>query len=196
MLLVLSCPSHARNTPAPHAHDQIAEAYEHLKDAPSRRAYAAGGGRKGEFSSRGRGFHFRDAEELFAGEFGESLWRDWEPGMHVEGELVRGDRTQKITIFPDGTVSRHNLSHTFAAHMQIYTNTDTDKDADAGTDTDTHAHTHTEREGGREKKIYIYIYMYIYMYIYTCISTNRQANIYIYTHTHTHTQTARSQTNR
>lgn len=86
---------------------QVAEAYQNLKDAASRRAYNAGGSAS---TRSGPGeFRFRDAQEMFTGAFGESLWREWEPGMRVEGELIRGQRRQKIVIHPDGTVGQPEL---------------------------------------------------------------------------------------
>eukprot|EP00960_Hanusia_phi_P030037 748346-Hanusia_phi.AAC.2 len=87
---------------------EIAEAYEILKDSRKREAYdrsLRGKGREawgmGEFTSSMT--RFEDADALFRENFGEQLWREWQPGMTLQSTIRRGGRSYSITIYPDGS---------------------------------------------------------------------------------------------
>merc|ERR1712228_967027 len=49
-----------------------------------------------------RAYDFSRARDMFNANFGESLMRQWQPGMCVSGTLVRNGKRTTITIHPDG----------------------------------------------------------------------------------------------
>ena len=79
---------------------QVAQAYEALKDESGRREHAAGRAS----GSRLRPFRYADAASMFRADFGESIWRDWQPGATVQGVLIRAGKKVTMTIHPDGSV--------------------------------------------------------------------------------------------
>jgi curved DNA-binding protein CbpA len=101
---------------------RVSEAYSTLSDPNSRKIYdqqrvnekyaANVGGHSDRFTfgRRTRRFDLRDAEALFSGSFGDSLWREWQPGSTVSGTLVRGGRKLSVTIGPDGEVIEESES--------------------------------------------------------------------------------------
>ena len=86
---------------------RIAQAYECLKDKAARAAYDRGGGQgdgsSSSSSSMGFGRDFRWADSVFEEDLGETLSKEWQPGMTVSGVLVRDGKRYTITINPDGT---------------------------------------------------------------------------------------------
>ena len=78
---------------------KIAEAYEILSDDVQRARYDRGGDSRDLY----QGFDFGRASDLFNANFGESLMRQWQPGMRVSGTLVTGGKRVTITINPDGS---------------------------------------------------------------------------------------------
>ena len=84
---------------------RIAQAYECLKDKSARAAYDRGGGQSDGRRSSDVGFgrDFRWADSLFEEDLGDTLSKQWQPGMTVSGVLVRDGKRFAITIHPDGT---------------------------------------------------------------------------------------------
>ncbi|EKX40568.1 hypothetical protein GUITHDRAFT_154099 [Guillardia theta CCMP2712] len=87
---------------------EIAQAYEILKDPKKRQVYnrsLRGHGREGDafsdFSSSI--FRFEDADSMFRENFGDQVWREWQPGMTLHSTIRRGGRSYSITIYPDGS---------------------------------------------------------------------------------------------
>lgn len=82
---------------------RIAQAYECLKDKDARAAYDRGGG-QGDGTGRDVGFgrDFRWADSVFEEDLGDTLSKQWQPGMTVSGVLVRNGKRFTITIHPDG----------------------------------------------------------------------------------------------
>lgn len=93
---------------------EISDAYEVLSDLSKRASYDSnpyGSGSGVDFSSShsnskfDREFKrkFQKASKMFDENFGESLARDWVPGMMITGELRQNNKVVKITIYPNGT---------------------------------------------------------------------------------------------
>ena len=83
---------------------EITEAYEVLGEPTSRRRYDSSGGEVGAYGGRrGQGYSFERASRVFEGSFGDTLWRQWRPGMSITGTLVRDGKRVTITIHPDGS---------------------------------------------------------------------------------------------
>ena len=85
---------------------RIAEAFEVLGDETKRARYDRGG----QSTDIYQGFDFGRANDLFNANFGESLARQWQPGMRVSGTLVTGGKRVSITINPDGTTEEHEVA--------------------------------------------------------------------------------------
>jgi DnaJ-class molecular chaperone len=92
---------------------RVGQAYEILGDEGKRARYDRGGGTGREIDrpfDYGPGFDFARASEMFNANFGESLMRQWSPGMRVSGTLVSGGKRMHITINPDGTTEEREDS--------------------------------------------------------------------------------------
>ena len=85
-----------------------------------RRRYDQGGGSGREIY---QGFDFGRASEMFNANFGESLMRQWQPGMTVSGTLVTGGKRVSITIHPDGTTEEKEFSASARAQYRSTTTT-------------------------------------------------------------------------
>jgi len=88
----------------------VAQAYEVLSDKSRRRAYDANPSPSGstavdQRTEGGSSFGFRDPFSMFEANFGDTLWRDWQPGDSVSGVLVRKGQRVSITIHPDGSTT-------------------------------------------------------------------------------------------
>lgn len=81
---------------------QIAEAYEVLSEESSRRSYDAGGHSHGFGSAMTKRSSRRSADDVFRDAFGD-VWRDWRPGMKVQGTFVRNGQKISVRINADGT---------------------------------------------------------------------------------------------
>ena len=99
---------------------QVAEAYDVLGDEAKRQRYDQGGGSSGEIY---QGFDWERASEMFNANFGESLMRQWQPGMQVSGTLVTGGKRVSITIHPDGTTEEKEFSASARASYRSTTTT-------------------------------------------------------------------------
>ena len=87
---------------------RIAEAFDVLGDERKRASYDRGGDGSGR--ELYRGFDFGSAADMFNANFGESLMRQWRPGMTVSGTLVSDGKRTLITIHPDGTTEEHEYA--------------------------------------------------------------------------------------
>mmetsp|Transcript_10634 Transcript_10634/g.21277 ORF Transcript_10634/g.21277 Transcript_10634/m.21277 type:complete len:203 (-) Transcript_10634:88-696(-) len=86
---------------------KVAEAYEVLGDESRRERYDRGGDSGREIY---QGFDFGRASDMFNANFGESLMRQWQPGMTVSGTLVSGGKRISITINPDGSTEEREYT--------------------------------------------------------------------------------------
>ena len=78
---------------------RVAMAFEVLGDKNRRERYDEGEG-DDEAIFEGRDF---SAADMFDAHFGQSLARQWRPGMTVSGILVDDGRRVSVTIRPDGS---------------------------------------------------------------------------------------------
>lgn len=99
---------------------KVSEAYEVLGDESKRASYDRGGDTGREIF---QGFDFGRASDMFNANFGESLMRQWQPGMTVSGTLVTGGKRISITINPDGSTDEREFAANSRAKYRSTTTT-------------------------------------------------------------------------